>query len=491
MVVRIKFDDALASEYNQLFALAEINLQHRKTVEFQVNRLFAPKSMERYSQVAEATGVPAHVVAIIHSLEANCDFDCHLHNGDPLTARTVQVPANRPKEGKPPFDWVVSAIDALRLEELDQWSDWSVAGLAFALERYNGFGYRRLHPNVKSPYLWSFTNIYRSGKFIGDGQWSDTAVSQQCGGMALLKHMLQRGLVSLGLDGPSGGGGGTGESPPPDRPFRSGSSIAMADADLPPPRYPGRYLRQGLAGPDVKQVQRRLLEFGIREVGGLDGDFGEKTDFAVRLFQARGTDADGDPLEIDGVVGPQTWRALFGGPLELKPAEAPRPGSLLEAVLDIATGEIGVREQPLGSNRGPKVDQYLSRIDPDLLGQPWCMAFVYWCFDQAAQRVGTQNPAPRIASVLRSWEICAERNLGTRISAADVARDPSLVRPGAVFYIATGGRSGHTGLVQDVIDGKLVTIEGNTNDGGSREGIGVFRRSARRVSSVNLGYVLF
>jgi len=37
--------------------------------------------------------------------------------------------------------------------------------------------------------------------------------------------------------------------------------------------------------------------------------------------------------------------------------------------------------------------------------------------------------------------------------------------------------------------GKLVTIEGNTNDGGSREGVGVFRRSGRRIRDINLGFI--
>ena len=38
----------------------------------------------------------------------------------------------------------------------------------------------------------------------------------------------------------------------------------------------------------------------------------------------------------------------------------------------------------------------------------------------------------------------------------------------------------------------FTTIEGNTNDGGSREGIGVFRRSGangRKVVEVNRGFV--
>ena len=58
-----------------------------------------------------------------------------------------------------------------------------------------------------------------------------------------------------------------------------------------------------------------------------------------------------------------------------------------------------------------------------------------------------------------------------------------------VFYIDTGSGTGHAGLVADITPSGLVTIEGNTNDNGSREGIGVFIRAGRRISSVNLGFV--
>jgi hypothetical protein len=67
----------------------------------------------------------------------------------------------------------------------------------------------------------------------------------------------------------------------------------------------------------------------------------------------------------------------------------------------------------------------------------------------------------------------------------------ALVAPGQIFVIDTGapGGAGHTGLVEAVNAGKLVTIEGNTNDGGSREGIGVFRRTGRRIRDINVGFI--
>jgi hypothetical protein len=41
------------------------------------------------------------------------------------------------------------------------------------------------------------------------------------------------------------------------------------------------------------------------------------------------------------------------------------------------------------------------------------------------------------------------------------------------------------------IGGTLVTIEGNTDDGGHRDGIGVFQRSRRKIRDINMGFVAF
>lgn len=474
--------DSLKEEYNHLFALATLRSERRFAIQQVVRKITEPANMDRYRRVSAATGVPAHVIGIIHSLESSCNFNKHLHNGDPLTARTVQVPAKRPPGppagGGTTYSWEESAIDALTLKKLEDWSDWSIAGIAFVLESYNGFGYRKFHPHVKSPYLWSFSTVYTAGKYVADGTWSDTAVSGQCGGMVVLKALMEAGVV-------------TGEMPvaPVEAPP---AAAAPAAPVLAPPAFPG-LLKMGSRGPAVEMLQRRLLDLGMRELGAADQDFGQKTDWAVRLFQARAVDEAGDPLTIDGVVGRKTWIALFGA--QSAPAEAPaaRPvaGSMSAAALAIASGEIGVREVPPGSNRGPEVDQYLDSVSSSLRGQPWCMAFVYWCYGQAATQAGSVNPMPKSASVLRSWEMARDMT-GPRIATArEVAGDPSLVVPGMIFYIDTGGRTGHTGFVADVVGSTLVTIEGNTNDDGSREGIGVFTRSKRRIDSINLGFILY
>ncbi len=69
-----------------------------------------------------------------------------------------------------------------------------------------------------------------------------------------------------------------------------------------------RYLRYRLPllrGEDVLHIQRKLLNLGYSSVGEADGKFGQATLRGVLSFQQ---DRD---LLVDGIVGPQTWQALF------------------------------------------------------------------------------------------------------------------------------------------------------------------------------------
>lgn len=195
---------ALRAEYDRLFDTCVVRPSRAAEVNATVDALLARR--DRYDAVEAALGVPWHVVAALHCLEASRDFGAHLHNGDPLSARTVRVPAGRPTAGRPPFTWEASAADALAMKGLGRATDWTKAGTLFQLERYNGFGYRTHHPHVLSPYLWSFTAHYTAGKYVADGTWSDTAVSRQIGAAALLRRLAERGAVRFADDPPPGDG---------------------------------------------------------------------------------------------------------------------------------------------------------------------------------------------------------------------------------------------------------------------------------------------
>jgi lysozyme family protein len=169
-MAKLEFAD-LKAEYTALLKDMVIQTttdKQAKTLATSVERIKA--NQDQYKKVMQRTGVPWPVVGIIHSLEADCDLKLHLHNGNPLTARTKDEPSGRPLTGTPPFDWVDSAVDALTMPNhfLHTVKNWPVERIAYELEKYNGFGYRLQNTGVNTPYDWSFTNHYTKGKFIAD-----------------------------------------------------------------------------------------------------------------------------------------------------------------------------------------------------------------------------------------------------------------------------------------------------------------------------------
>ena len=61
--------------------------------------------------------------------KADFRFNSRLHNGDPLTSRTVRVPARQQTRGTPPFSWEESAMDAIAVNRYDKWNNSSIAGM--------------------------------------------------------------------------------------------------------------------------------------------------------------------------------------------------------------------------------------------------------------------------------------------------------------------------------------------------------------------------
>lgn len=196
-MANVTLSNALRNEYQQLFDSCQVRAAKAADVENLVDKLISNRA--RYEAVATPLGIPWFFVAVVHNMECSQNFSQHLHNGDPLTARTRQVPANRPKTGNPPFTWEASATDALVLRGMNKWRDWSIPGLLYSLEGYNGWGYRLYHPAVKSPYLWSGSNQYTSGKYVADGTWSNTAVSAQLGCATLLRRLAEKGQLDVSL----------------------------------------------------------------------------------------------------------------------------------------------------------------------------------------------------------------------------------------------------------------------------------------------------
>jgi hypothetical protein len=142
-------------------------------------------------------------------------------------------------------------------------------------------------------------------------------------------------------------------------------------------------------------------------------------------------------------------------------------------VLRLAATQIGVREHV--RNRGPEIDGYCRDIGHDpMKADPWCAIFVCAMVKRACASLCVTVPIHLTAGV---WTL-DER--------APPAMRQAHPEAGCIF-ILNGHK--HTGLVEGVIPdtGELMTIEGNTNDAGSHEGDGVYRR--QRKPTEMCGYI--
>lgn len=178
--------------YANLYARAKLRPEKRAAAHTIARRINT--NNERYTKAGRGV-VPWWWVGITHQLEASGNFTRHLHNGDPLSARTIHVPAGRPKAGEPPFSWEESAADAMDLKGLPSIGPelHTVPRALYEFERYNGFGY--VPRKINSPYLWSFTDQYERGKYVADGKFDAAAVSQQCGAAAIMKALEELNIV--------------------------------------------------------------------------------------------------------------------------------------------------------------------------------------------------------------------------------------------------------------------------------------------------------
>jgi len=143
--------------------------------------------------------------------------------------------------------------------------------------------------------------------------------------------------------------------------------------------------------------------------------------------------------------------------------------TLSQKTLEIAIAQIGVEEIPRHSNSGPEVEIYLKSVGLTK-GYSWCMAFIYWCTQNASLQTTLKNPLKKTGGVLDQYN---SRPLL-------VKRIPEI---GDVFILDLGKGLGHTGIIEKIAGNIIYTIEGNTNDNGSREGYKVCRRK-REIKTI-------
>lgn len=153
----------------------------------------------------------------------------------------------------------------------------------------------------------------------------------------------------------------------------------------------------------------------------------------------------------------QIGRVEFGDVLAgaLAPAAEPTAASSPEAggvrALAAAQGEVGVSEDPPGSNDGARIADYRSAVAGAYPGAPWCGYFVSWAAAQAGVPLGELGQGLGSVEEITAWAARTGRLL------------PAGSTPSPGDLILFGGR--HVGIVESINpDGSLTTIEGNESD---------------------------
>lgn len=229
---------------------------------------------------------------------------------------------------------------------------------------------------------------------------------------------------------------------------------------------------------DVRKIQSWLSLYAIQyphsgTATGIDGDFGPATEEAVKKFQ------ENLNIPISGIVDQNLFSKLsnnmldaFEGPLQST--------SMRDLVIEAAENHLKNFAYELqingASNCGPWVRSYMDGHEgTDWF---WCMGFVQTVIDQAASKLGknfeTLMPLTYSCDVVGSTGI--QKQLLTRYQ--EFRRNPGNVKPGDIFLLQKSPNDWfHTGIITAVKGDVIETIEGNTNQAGSRNGIAVMKRN--------------
>jgi hypothetical protein len=132
-------------------------------------------------------------------------------------------------------------------------------------------------------------------------------------------------------------------------------------------------------------------------------------------------------------------------------------------LVDVYSSQVGVREAT-GRNDGKEVEAYLKSCGLGK-GYSWCAAFVKWCFTQC----GVATPG------MNAWSAsCQSKNI---VYAKGRFRQQPQSADVFTIWSAVKKRIVHTGFFHRKINESFYeSVEGNTNDGGSSDGDGVYRR---------------
>ena len=223
-------------------------------------------------------------------------------------------------------------------------------------------------------------------------------------------------------------------------------------------------LKRGDKNGQVKLIQEWL---SLHDQGvGIDGDFGPATQAAVKNFQTK----VGFPT--NGVVDENTFAKLIA-PMHAALQPIPASGLSLGALV-VAYAHQHLAQHPRevgGENSGPWVRLYMDGNEGKQWA--WCAGFVCFCLKQASDALGVAMPITKNFS-------CDELAKSAKKNKIFVGSGDShaKVGPGSIFLVRkTATDWTHTGIIVSTTNDTFKTIEGNTNDEGSREGYEVCART--------------
>ena len=140
---------------------------------------------------------------------------------------------------------------------------------------------------------------------------------------------------------------------------------------------------------------------------------------------------------------------------------APPINIAVQTVKTIYLSQVGVRELT-GHNDGKTVEMYLQNCGLGK-GYPWCAAFVKWTYDKAKVNNFMTGAA---ASAHNGKNLCFYHH--------KFFKEPDSGDAFTLYFVKLG-RIGHTGFYNKRVSSSIYqSVEGNTNEAGSREGDGVY-----------------
>lgn len=236
-------------------------------------------------------------------------------------------------------------------------------------------------------------------------------------------------------------------------------------------------LRKGSAGPEVKSLQKKLLQIGYYLGSyGADGDYGDATVTAVRKFQKDNS------LAVDGEAGPNTLAAVDKVlPIVQQEQKAianrlrqaqPKDFSV-QPIINWAENERNYTEKDsltdldnktknAGDDNYTKYSQEVDALgvfSAQVQGQPWCAT---WVTDGFINTYGVDKGLDMLCQPSKnSNAACCGDAAEYYQKAGRWYTSPQV--GDQVFFKTTKYQYAHTGIVTEVTDTEVTTIEGNTS----------------------------